>query len=72
MINFKVLKHVFDPSNQFVGFHSHHVEAKIVGNTYSNKLEDSNVDLVLGTDPDAPASQSFGGSTSQGTRVLAD
>jgi len=72
LIEFKLLKHVFDPSHQFVGFIRITVKAKIVGNTYSNKLEDSNVELVVGTDPDAPAAMSFGGSTSQGTRVLAD
>lgn len=68
-IKFKVLKQVFDPTQQFLGFIRITVRARINGNNYSNQLADANVELVFGTDPNGPPAISFGGSTSQGNRV---
>lgn len=68
-IKFKVLKQVFDPTQQLLGFVRITVRAKIDGNTISNEVADSNVELIFGTDPDAPPVMVFGGSSSQGKRV---
>jgi hypothetical protein len=71
-IKFKVLKQVFDPTQHFLGFIRITVRARIDGDTISNEFADSNVELVFGTDPDAPPSLIFGGSSSVGKRVTAD
>lgn len=68
-IKLKVLKQVFDPTQQFLGFVRITIRAKITGNTISNEVADSNVELIFGTDPNAPPVMSFGGSSSQGKRV---
>jgi hypothetical protein len=68
-VKFKVLKQVFDPTHQFQGYIRITVRAKIEGDTFSNDLAHSNVELVFGTDPDAPPAMVFGGSSSVGKRV---
>ncbi len=68
-IKYKILKQVFDPTQLLLGFVRITVRAKINGNTISNEVADSNVELVFGTDPDAPPVMVFGGSSSQGKRV---
>jgi hypothetical protein len=68
-VKFKVLKQVFDPTQQFQGFVRITVRARINGNTFSNDLANSNVELVFGTDPGGPPALVFGGSSSVGKRV---
>jgi hypothetical protein len=68
-VKFKVLKQVFDPTQLFQGFIRITVRARIDGDSFSNDITHSNVELVFGTDPDAPAAMVFGGSASSGKRV---
>ncbi|MGH8203409.1 MAG: hypothetical protein ACREST_02305 [Steroidobacteraceae bacterium] len=68
-VQFKVLKQVFDPTQQFLGFMRITVRARINGNRFAHGVAKSNVALVFGTDPDGPPALEFGGSSSTGKRV---